>query len=371
MTGQDLINRWRAWLSLYLVLTPGQTLTVALWCMHTWLTERFATTGYLHWIAETKRGGKTTGIECASLLSRNPRMFATIRPLVVVRMIEHYHGAITFGFDEAEKLWSAKLDETRTILATGYRKGATHAVSVGAKFQEFPTFSPKQFASIGDIQDVLRDRTIPIYMERKTPPRIKANFEQTAIEESSELVSEFMRWKGARLGEHTRIPIVDPAFLSSARDRELWTPLFSIAALLELDAATRDLLTAAAVDLSQSKTLPARRFHDSQAETDAEDRTMSERCLRDAVATFAGWEHVDAMFSADMVDRMRAVPTSPWRSWRGEGLNEITLAALLSPFGLTPDRVQYGRGRQRRRQGRGYRLADLRKALARITDAAV
>lgn len=362
MTGQELILRMAAWLRTYVVISEAQALVCALWAANTWTYQRFSATPYLEIMAETKRSGKTTLGECLGLLSQNPKMFATIRPLTIVRMIEALEGRVTVFIDEAEKLGSATLNETRTMLATGYRKGQMHAVSVGSKFQEFPTFCPKAFMLIGNVQDVIRDRCIPIYLERGRPEVMFTNYRETAEEQAGEMVAALAdirkTWRDKDMNLH--IPMVDPVWLQSPRDREIWTPLFSIASALGLHKPTMELLQAASVDFSSLKTLPRREYHSAQDEAQQDDTDAAAFVLRDLQSIYREGE--TGLATAAVIERLRAIPTSPWRTWRGDGLNEHTLAALLSRYGIQP--VQFrmpGKGRSAN-PVRGYRHADVMKA---------
>jgi hypothetical protein len=340
MTGQNLVDRIGEWLRQWVVLTPEQALVLSLWALHTWVYDKFAATPYLEISATTKRSGKTTLLEALGMLSRNAKLLPMIRPLTIVRMIAHFEGKITVMIDEAEKLGNAALNETRTMFATGYRHGQMHAVSVGSKFQEFPTYCPKAFALIGNVQDVIRDRCIPIYLERGMPPLMLTNNRETALEQSEDLIAA---WVEVAKGI-PRLPIVEPSWLTSPRDRELWTPIFSLASALQLHKATVEMLQAASVDMSALKSLPSRKYHSAQEEQDAEDRGYAERVLADIRTVWPETEK--AIASGVLVERLRAINTSPWRSLRGVGLNEITLAALLSRFGVQTKDTRIGKGRK-------------------------
>jgi hypothetical protein len=339
MTGQQLIDKWAAWIRQWIVMTPEQSLVCAVWAMHTWIYEQFAATPYLSITATTKRSGKTSLLVALGMLSRNGKQQATIMTKTIVRMIAGYEGRVTFFLDEAEKLSAGRLDDTRTMLATGYQRGASHAVSSGKGFDEFPTYAPKCFATIGDIQDVLRDRSIVLDLGRGAPPKSLTLYRSQAEQEAAELVGEFLDWwKHANV---KRIPIVDPVWLTSARDREIWTPLFSLATLLQLGKREMDLLVGFSVDNANMKQLPARRYHSAQDETDAEERTMSERALHDLMAAFKDDETF--LPSREAVDRMRAVATAPWRTWRGAGLSEVLLAALVTRYGVQTVQKRIGK----------------------------
>lgn len=352
MTGQQLIERWIAFLRRYVVMTDAQALAVALWAINTWVYDRFASVPFLEIVATTKRSGKTTLLNCLRLITRGAEQFAIVRILTILRMIEAYEGRITVLVDEAEQFSKPSLGELRSGIATGYQKGAQHAVSQGAKFVKFRTFAPWAFAQIGNVHGVLRDRCIEIELSRATPERVFSEWADTAQAEAEELIAELVEYGKT----HTRIPVVMADWLRG-RERDLWTPLVSVASWLGLHADTMRALQAASVDLGLMKTLPAKQWHSAQDEEDAEERDMAERVLTDLRSVFLPGEAF--IPSTVAVERLRAINTSPWRAWRGHGLNEITLAALLARYGVGPVIGQIGKGRKDRKAVRGYRLKEL------------
>ena len=52
------------------------------------------------------------------------------------------------------------------------------------------------------------------------------------------------------------------------------------------------------------------------------------------------------------MNRLRAIPTAPWRNYQRSGLTEISLAQLLGAFGLEP--------KQRRVPGKGRKVNAVR-----------
>lgn len=355
VTGQELIDKWIAFLRRYVVMSDAQALVVALWAIHTWVYDRFAVTPYLEVVATTKRSGKTTLLDCLKMVSRGAEQFAVVRILTILRMAEAYEGRVTILIDEAEQFGKASLGEVRQAMATGYREGAQHAVLVGKDFRRFRTFFPKAFAQIGNVHDVLRDRCIEIELQRGKPDRVLSEWREVATAEAAELIAELMAHSKG-LG---RTPIVAADWLHG-RERELWTPIYSVAHWIGLHADTMRRLQAASVDLGLLKTLPPKIWHSAQDEQDAEERDAAERVLQDLRAIVQPGETF--IPSAAAVDRLRAVPTSPWRAWRGEGLNEILLAALLARYGVEPVVGQIGKGRKDRRQARGYKVSAINKA---------
>lgn len=360
MTGQNLIERWIAFVRRYVVLTEQQALVVALWAINTYVYEHFPAVPFLEIAATTKRSGKTTLLNVLRMLCRGGEQFAIVRILTVLRMIEAFEGRITVLIDEAEQFSRPSLGELRSGVATGYQAGAQHAISVGKGFQRFRTFAPWAFAQIGNVHDVLRDRCIEIELERAKPERVLSEWDLTAKAEAQELIVELLNYAQTKAKDgKLHIPVL-PADWLSGRERQLWTPLVSVAAWLGVHADTMKQLQVASVDLGLLKTLPAKVWHSAQDEEDAEERDMAERALRDLKAIYAQGETF--VGSSVAVERMRALPTAPWRAWRGKGLNEILLSALLARYRVAPVSARVkGKGRTVNAV-RGYRLADLNAA---------
>ncbi len=359
MTGQELIERWIAFIRRYVVLTEQQALVVALWAINTWVYDRFSAVPFLEIAASTKRSGKTTLLDVLKLLCRGAEKFAIVRILTVLRMIEAYEGKVTILIDEAEQFSRASLGEQRSGIATGYKSGAQHAVSVGTDFKRFRTFAPWAFAQIGNVHDVLRDRCIEVELQRGKPARVLSEHETTARAEAEELVDELVdaiKVNAAKHNGRLHIPVVAADWLGG-RERELWTPLVSVATWLGVHADTMKQLRIASVDLGLLKTLPAKVWHSAQDELDAEERDAAERVLQDLRNVIQPGESF--IPSSVAVDRLRNIDVAPWRAWRGNGLNEITLAALLARYGIQPDNGQVGKGRKDRKIVRGYKVKDI------------
>lgn len=353
--GQALIGRMADWIAGYMFL-PDRSVAIvlALWALNTWTFKRFDAVPYLCITAATKQAGKTRLMEILKMISANGRMFGAMTPAAYFRLMEAFDSHMTVYFDEAETLSSGAVGVMRTVMNTGYRKGQTIPRTVpGGGVTEFPVFGPKAFALIGDVNDTLRDRSIVITLERGRPDK---DFDIGYAEaEAEKLVADIK----ALSGHTAELRTVKPEFLNG-RDREIWTPLFSLAHALKLDRETMDDLTRCAADLTAMKTAERKRYSELAAkEDDAIDVAYGERALADLRAILRdGEKHV---FSAVAVERMRALPTGPWRTFRGVGLTDIVLANLVSRYGVQTRRFRVGgRGSEQRR---GYSAADIRASV--------
>lgn len=370
-TGQELIDGLRAWLRRYVVLTPVQELTIALWIVHTWLYERLGrTTPYVE-ITGVSGSGKTAVLDAMVLTCRGAEKLQTIRTMYICRRIREQAGLCTILIDEAERLSSDSFGDQRSMLAGGYREGGVHGVTVGKGTVRFPVWCPKAFTSLCSLSTVIHNRSIPIWMELGTPEASLSVEHDRASAAAGELVDAISRVLGGvqrvefitgEDGELTpivsgrkparKIVMVEADWLSE-RDREIWTPLVSLAHTLELKAETIREVERASVDLSGLRGIE--RKCDVRATDDAaKERSMAVRLLHDVRACVKPGEVF--IPSADLLTRLHDMPKAPWRVYQRAGLTDVTLAQLLGAHGLKSEVGQVGKGRKDRKQARGYRV---------------
>lgn len=378
VTGQALIERvmWFVLRYVHFASVPAtneaQGLIVAMWIVGTWISERLPIAPYLHFSAPGPGCGKTIGLEMCELVVHEPsEVNSTVRALAMVRWIEElserFGGVEGVGVwlqDEAEKLSKPTANDERSIFTTGYRKGGRHGITVGSRRVTFGTFCWKAFSSIGDLINVLRDRCIVLYLEKGKPA---GNLTVDKMTGAANVEAEEIKdWIRIVMGDlHPELVI--PTWLDG-RDAEVWAPIFSIAAALHLDKKTIGMLKAASVDLSAAKKAPPRKFFDLKADDAEHDRTYGERAIRDVLTVARGkGGKLERITTEDALAALKALPESPWRNYRGVGLTAVTLAALVSRFGLKSVRLVSGpKGNQVQRQG--WTVAMLENA-ARFVEA--
>jgi hypothetical protein len=333
--GSALIAELESYIQSYVTLTEtSYGLVIALWLVATHAWQEFDAFPYLVVTSTTKRSGKTRLLELMSFVASNSRLVANISPAALYRTIDAEKP--TLLVDEAETLSSAK-SEYRSLLNTGYRRGQTVKRNDG----NFETYCPKAFALIGDVNDTLRDRSIVIEMLRGEPIRrfvyAAANEEGAALREmisatvsskAQEITEALPRFEGLR-------------WLINDRDEEIWTPLFVLCRLLCPDRLSE--LSRAAADMSAAKTAKPRRHMELGEEEDqAQEQEYAERLLRDMV-TITGER--DQITTQEAIAKLREIPTSPWRRFRGDGLKDgieggMLLSRMLSQFGVKPTTIR-------------------------------
>lgn len=360
MKPSAILTRVEDYLSQYVSFTnPDYAFVAALWAAHTHVWPHFDATPYLVVTSATKQSGKTLfGVDLMSFVDANAVNLGGMTPAVAFRTIDAEHP--TLHVDEAETLNSEAASDLRAAMNMGYKKGARFRRIEGRTPREYDVFCPKVFVLIGDVYDTLHDRSIIIRMVRGKPA--KRFVRSIAQPEGNSLraeLSETMKDHEALVTKlYTEHKGLD--FLSS-RDEEIWLPLFVVCEALAPQFLPR--LLKVAVDMAAEKSTIARRSYikllGEGVEEKALDDQYSQRLVADLLEAMNGHKHV---YTADALDRLKALPTAPWRAYRGEGLQDRELARMLSRHGVEPKLLREGK-----KVARGYKRADVEKALKELS----
>lgn len=362
--GCALITEVEAYIRAYVtLLDPSYALVIALWLTATHAWTEFDAFPYLVVTSTTKRSGKTRLLELLFFVASNSRMVADISPAALYHTIDAEKP--TLLIDEAEKFSSAN-SEYRPLLNAGYRRGQTVKRHDG----DYETYCPKAFALIGDVHDTLRDRSVAIEMRRGEPARrfvyAAAKEEGAAVREKlTAAVSSKVQEIAEEVGGFGGLP-----FLTD-RDEEIWTPLFILCRLFCPERL--DELERTAADISAAKTAKAKRYTElGEQEDKAQEQEYAIRLLRDMVAVTGDRDQITTQ---EAIAKLREIPTSPWRRFRGDGLKDgieggMLVAGLLSQFGVKPTTIRIasknvGTGST----AKGYKREVLLKALNEIEQA--
>jgi hypothetical protein len=358
---EALVARIETYINDYVTLADAHySLPIALWIIGTFCYPDFDSFPYMVITSPTKRSGKTRLAEMISFCCSNPRNFAAMTPYTLFYSIEKEKPTIIF--DEAEKLNSEAASDMRAILNVGYRRGQTVPRRAPGGIKEFNTYCPKIFILIGDVFDTLRDRSTIITMQR-AETRKRFTFE-AAREEGKALREQIDAAVTANGGNikhafetHTGLP-----FLLD-RDEEIWTSLFCICSVF--CPGRHNELQKAAADMAAEKTGDAKKFSNLKgAEDAATNDEYAKRALTDLYSLFVAGGR--AIRTEDAIERLKAIPTAPWRKFRDEGITAHTLSELLDRFGLGPVRIAIGSGRGKQKFYRGYKRVDVEKAVNKL-----
>jgi hypothetical protein len=336
---------------------------------HCW-DECFDEVPYLSVGAAVKAAGKTRVLELLGFLAGEEKAVLLDGSVTEAALYTEIAQGKTLLIDESERLRTPR-SPLRPTLNGGYRRGQSVCRKVGRQNVKFSTFCPKVFSHLGDVYDSLRDRCIVVRMQRAMEGNRKEYFRAVVQEEGSAIARRLHEAVSARLDEirsayrdgqglHRRL-----GFLRD-RDREIWKPLFSLCQALAPSRMPE--LERSAADIAALKTVPARPFEAlAVEEKESEEMEYAEKLLADAIVAMGGNEK---MATGGLARRLRGLPTSPWRTYRGGGITPdasgaMTMASLLKRFGVEPRTIRLRPKTEPNSTAKGYVLADLVAAAGR------
>jgi putative DNA primase/helicase len=328
----------------YIVSPKGAVEALALWTLHTWTMDAGDISPFMVLISPTKRCGKTNVLIILHYLTPRSELASNISASALFRYIEEKRP--TLLIDEADSFVKDN-EEMRGILNSGHTKAAAHVirnVEVNGEYKprRFLTWAPKAIATIRSLADTLEDRSIIVQLQRKPRTATVARLRKRDSEEFATLRRRAARWAADNFSS---LADPDPAIPHVLNDRaaDNWRPLLAIADLAG-DAWARRARDAACILSGEG--------HDS---------AVNVELLADIKTAFG--DHLDAIFSADLVTKLTADPERPWAEWnRGKPLSQKQLAGLLKPFGIISQTVHpAGRAGP---SGKGYKRASFEEAWA-------
>jgi hypothetical protein len=352
------IQKLRNFISKYLYFAePDYVIAVALWIAATYLYQGFDAFPYMVITATTKRAGKTRLMELIKFTCQMPVSAAGATAPALYAIVNNPPATILW--DEAETLGAENASTMRVFLNAGYRTGQTIPRRVGKEVMQWPTYCPKVFVLIGEVFDTLKDRAINISMRRGTVEQMKtlADFRyEPAKAEGSEIAEELKAQLAERLPEITAEYESTPVNFLTDRDAEIWRGILAIGKVI--DPANYSKLCRVAVDLSTLKTAPVkeRGIVEQDMEKQAEKEEYAAKLLRDVVTVFPEHDNKNSnagtgskrgsdygMRSTEIIEKLKAIDTAPWRKYQGTGLDVHSFAALMDVYKVKAELIRVGK----------------------------
>ena len=224
---------------------------LSIWVIGTYIFKIFRYYPYI-WLNAPKQSGKTLLMEILKELSFNGDLSSNASESAIFRDV--HNNLITMFLDEVEKLSKQDMEKygaIMTILNTGFSASGSVKRSGSQKqnftIQRFSTYSPKAFAGIKEIDDVVQDRTIKINMLRKKPGEVAKRYKVSdALVRSQKVIRNELYIFGlqyAREISTTYNNHSDTLKVKHLENRELdiWEPIFTIASVIDKENGNSDL----------------------------------------------------------------------------------------------------------------------------------
>jgi hypothetical protein len=318
--GSDLLDETGTFIRRFVVVSDQQRDALALFVAHTHALDAADTTPYIDVVSPLKRCGKTRLLEVLELLVHEPLPAVNASTSALFRTIEKRQP--TLLLDEVDAIFSPKggdKEELRGILNAGYRRGAFVYRMGGphrTTLEKFPVFCPKVLAEIiGNLPDTIRDRSIPIHLQRRTKTeRIERFHHREIAPQAHELRDRIVKWLRPQL---PYLRSLRPALPDELDDRaqDIWEPLLAIAQIVGGEWPERARLAALALSTGAAR----------------EDDSDTVQLLRDIYTVFES-SGKDRFLTADLISKLVEIEESPWGDWQGKHISPQALSRLLKPY---------------------------------------
>jgi hypothetical protein len=209
---------------------------VALWIMGTYFFPLFQAYPYFY-IGGTKRVGKTKMLMFISKTALNAIPSLNLTAAAIFRLVDEMKA--TLLLDETEDLNDpSRRQDVRSILLGGYKSGervyrveGEHKKTV----REFDVYAPKAIANINGVEDVLIDRAITVFMLRSLDKKVLEAEVSDDDPEWAEIRDQLYLLMLGRWLELYKInkEFKNPSTTITAREFELWKPIFALAQWVE------------------------------------------------------------------------------------------------------------------------------------------
>lgn len=353
--GIEIVSALERTFRKFVALENGLPFVLALWVLATHVFDCFDAFPYLAITSPTKRCGKTRLAEIIELFCANGLRTVGATPAAIFRSIQKERSedrTLTLIIDEAEVLGrrSDRSEVLREILNAGYRQGQyvlrCEKVGESQEPKRYVTYCPKVIVLIGNLDDTLADRCIPIAMRRRRNgesvdrlffPRLKRDSRDTRKK-----IEKWAKVSAKRIRAHYNRG--DLPFLED-REAELWRPLFCVCRATVSERWEE--LMAVACGISKHKMTE-------------EPDDLGVLLLRDIRSVFDE-RATERLPTSELTGALCAIETSPWASWaQGRGLDSRGLSRLLRPFRIAPHNVRLDE-----RIAKGYVRDDFAESWAR------
>jgi putative DNA primase/helicase len=153
VNGAALLDELVAVIHRFIICDRDTAIATALWCVMTWLIDRFQVAPLAIITAPEKRCGKSQLLSLIGRLSNRPLVASNISPSAVFRVIEAHRP--TLLIDEADTFMRDN-EELRGVINSGHTRQAAYVVRcVGDEHEpvQFSTWGAKALSGIGHLVD--------------------------------------------------------------------------------------------------------------------------------------------------------------------------------------------------------------------------
>lgn len=215
----------------------------SIWSIGTYLHPLFSSYPYI-FLHGSRESGKSKNLKLTSRFAFNAEFTASLSTASAFRIVEANRS--TLLIDELESISSEADLEFRAVILSGYEAGAS-VLRCGEKrdgfeIQRFKSYSPKVFANITGVEDVLGSRVIYVTMSRSGNKEISEREIFLLDPKFQEIRDKLYILLMKHHKEIKKIyDTIKNEMVFSGREWQLWKPIFTIAKFIDGYAGTNDI----------------------------------------------------------------------------------------------------------------------------------
>jgi hypothetical protein len=326
--GAAILDRLYAVLIKYVILPNAEAIdAVVLWIAATHAQDAWTHAARLVIKAPEKRCGKSRLLDVVDGTCYRPFMTVNSSTAAICRSITDADPP-TILLDEADTVFGGKQaesnEELRGLLNAGHQRGRpmTRWDHTKKELERIPTFAMAALAGIGSMPDTIEDRAVVVKMRRRTAAEKVAPFRSRRDGPAlRKLAADLTAWLRPNL---TELENAEPAMPLEDRAADTWEPLIAVADLAGGNWPERARRAAQVMNAAR------------EGDTEFSDRL---RVLIDCRTVFGNFE---ALPSTVLLDRLKALPESPWAEYNGgTGLTSMKLSSLLREYEITSQNIRF------------------------------
>lgn len=333
--GAALLDEVGAELTRYAVFgRPEYVTAITLWVAATHALDAWQTATRLQLRSPVKQCGKSRVLDLIECLSHDPMVTVNVS----VAALAHSIGLTppTLLIDEADTIFTRgknadRNEDLRGILNAGFQRGRNYTRwdPMNRQLDQLPTFAMAALAGIGALPDTIEDRSLVIWMHRRTAAETVAQYRIRRDEPRLKALGQRLgQWVSSHVAT---LRLLEPPMPVQDRNADKWEPLVAVA----------DLAGEAWAERGRQ----ACRVLCDDAVND--DDTVRHRLLVDLYAVTRGDVANQAGGASSLLcERLRALPESPWKAWGTQQLplTQPDLQGLLKAYGLHTHRRRWAPG---------------------------
>ncbi len=231
--GAELLAELQRVLESFVALPPQAAAMLALWIVHTYVTDVADHSPYILVTSPVRACGKTTLLEMLLHLAHDAQMSGGYTAAALYRRIARSPGSAMLLDELDTRLRGDGGEAIRGVLNTGFQRNGKVTICVGDEHEDrdFPTYCAKVLAGIGNVWDTVASRSIPVRMARASKDELRGlrRIRGDRIHgELGPLRRRLLRWTND-VRDLLREADPDMPEALGARESDVWRPLFAIA----------------------------------------------------------------------------------------------------------------------------------------------